>query len=77
MSERTVRGVLSDAQVRAAAVALNEAETTRKPCGILSIQHPQMQIEDAYAVQAAWMEIKERVGRTIKGHKIGLTSKAM
>src|SRR5690606_10040884 len=31
----------------------------------------------AYAVQAAWMELKRAAGRTVIGRKIGLTSKAM
>ncbi|SUG28875.1 2-oxo-hepta-3-ene-1,7-dioic acid hydratase [Salmonella enterica subsp. arizonae] len=34
-------------------------------------------IEDAYAVQREWVNIKIAEGRTLKGHKIGLTSKAM
>ena len=36
-----------------------------------------MTIEDAYAIQTAWIGIKRAEGRMIKGHKIGLTSKAM
>ncbi len=34
-------------------------------------------IEDAYAVQREWVRLKIAEGRTLKGHKIGLTSKAM
>lgn len=71
------RGALSEEQVRAAAQQLEDAERTRVPCRIMSLQFPQMQIEDAYAIQHAWMELKQRAGRKIKGHKIGLTSKAM
>jgi 2-oxo-hept-3-ene-1,7-dioate hydratase len=73
----TPRGALSEEQVRAAAQQLEDAERTRVPCRIMSLQFPQMQIEDAYAIQHAWMELKQRAGRKIKGHKIGLTSKAM
>jgi 2-oxo-hept-3-ene-1,7-dioate hydratase len=36
-----------------------------------------MTIDDAYAVQQAWTRIKLNEGRTIRGRKIGLTSKAM
>ena len=36
-----------------------------------------MTIADAYAIQKAWIDIKLAEGRTVKGHKIGLTSKAM
>ena len=38
---------------------------------------PASRIEDAYAIQKAWVEIKVAEGRVVKGHKIGLTSKAM
>jgi 2-oxo-hept-3-ene-1,7-dioate hydratase len=36
-----------------------------------------MTLDDAYAVQSAWVELKVAQGRKIRGHKIGLTSKAM
>ena len=36
-----------------------------------------MTIADAYAIQRAWIAMKLARGRTIKGHKIGLTSRAM
>jgi 2-oxo-hept-3-ene-1,7-dioate hydratase len=36
-----------------------------------------MTIEDAYAVQHAWLALKQSRGRVVKGHKIGLTSRAM
>ena len=36
-----------------------------------------MTLDDAYRIQAAWVAMKLAAGRTIKGHKIGLTSKAM
>ena len=36
-----------------------------------------MTIDDAYAVQKAWVALKTSAGRVVKGHKIGLTSKAM
>ena len=45
--------------------------------GRLSLDHPAITIDDAYAIQKAWIEIKLAEGRTVKGHKIGLTSKAM
>lgn len=60
-----------------AAERLEEAERTRVACRQFSLDYPDMTIDDAYAIQHAWMQLKLRNGRTIKGHKIGLTSKAM
>jgi 2-oxo-hept-3-ene-1,7-dioate hydratase len=60
-----------------AAERLEEAERTRVACRQFSLEHPGMTIDDAYAIQHAWMQLKLRNGRTVKGHKIGLTSKAM
>ncbi|VTU41278.1 2-keto-4-pentenoate hydratase [Variovorax sp. PBS-H4] len=66
----------ADTLVRAAE-RLEQAERTRVPCRQFSLDHPEMTIEDAYAIQHAWMRLKVDNGRFIKGHKIGLTSKAM
>jgi len=41
------------------------------------LEYPAITIEDAYAIQRSWVALKIREGRTVKGHKIGLTSKAM
>ena len=43
----------------------------------LTLRHPDMNIEDAYAVQHAWVERKIAAGRRVIGYKIGLTSRAM
>lgn len=63
--------------VRAAAERLETAERSRKPIRQLTLEHPGMTMDDAYAVQDAWMQIKLSGGRLIRGRKIGLTSKAM
>lgn len=68
---------LSAEALELAAVRLEQAERTRVPCRQLSLEHPGMTMDDAYAVQDAWMQLKMRNGRRILGHKIGLTSKAM
>lgn len=60
-----------------AAERLEQAQRTRVACRQFSLDYPDMTIEDAYAIQNAWMQLKLRNGRTVKGHKIGLTSKAM
>ena len=57
--------------------SLEEAEKSRNPVDIFSIAHPGITIDDAYAIQREWMRIKCAKGRTVVGHKIGLTSKAM
>lgn len=69
--------MLSNVQIEAAAAALEEAERTRVQTGLLSLQHPDMQMDDAYRVQSAWVKRKIAAGRKVVGWKIGLTSKAM
>ncbi|MGO4153202.1 2-oxo-hept-4-ene-1,7-dioate hydratase [Cupriavidus sp. YAF13] len=64
-------------QLKEAALRLEQAERTRTPCRQFSLDYPEMRIDDAYAIQHAWIALKQENGRTIKGHKIGLTSKAM
>lgn len=59
------------------AQALADAETRRRQIAIPTEQHPSMDLEDAYAVQGALVRLKLSAGRTIRGWKIGLTSKAM
>lgn len=56
---------------------LHEAERTRVPIRQPSLEHPDMSIEDAYAVQRALVKLKLAEGRVIRGRKIGLTSKVM
>jgi 2-oxo-hept-3-ene-1,7-dioate hydratase len=69
--------MLDEASVRDAARRLDESERARTQIRQLSIQHSSMTIDDAYAVQKGWMDLKIAAGCTVKGHKIGLTSKAM
>lgn len=69
--------MMSPEAVAAAANALDKAERTRVQIGLLSLQHPGMDMADAYAVQSAWVKRKLGDGRRIIGRKIGLTSKAM
>jgi 2-oxo-hept-3-ene-1,7-dioate hydratase len=57
--------------------ACHQAEKTRQRIRPPSVQYPGFTIEDAYAVQRRWVEIKLSEGNRIKGHKIGLTSRAM
>ena len=64
-------------QHRAAARDLFEAERTGVQIGLLSRRYPDMTLDDAYAVQAALIDMKREAGRTVLGWKIGLTSRAM
>src|SRR3569832_2947596 len=68
---------LSQDEIRSAAERLDRAEKTRKQIRQLSLDHPGITLDDAYAIQKAWVEMKIKQGRVAKGHKIGLTSKAM
>lgn len=68
---------LSREDIRAAAERLDRAEKTRTQIRQLSQEFPAITLDDAYAIQKAWIEIKVSAGRAVKGHKIGLTSKAM
>ena len=61
----------------AAASALFAAEQARQQIGLLSLRYPGMDMDDAYAVQSALVELKKAAGRQVIGWKIGLTSKAM
>src|SRR3569623_777889 len=68
---------LSNDDIRACAHRLHQAEKTRVQIRQLSQDFPDISIADAYAIQKAWVDIKIAEGRLVKGHKIGLTSKAM
>ena len=69
--------MLTQDDIRAAAKSLDEAERTRIQTGLLSLKHPGMTMDDAYAIQSAWVRGKLEGGRKVIGWKIGLTSKAM
>ncbi len=68
---------LSKDDIRLAAERLHQAERTRQQIRQISLDHPGITIDEAYAIQKAWVAIKVAEGRVVKGHKIGLTSKAM
>lgn len=63
--------------IRDAAAQLSRAEQSRVQIRQLSLQYPDITIKDAYAIQQTWVGMKIANGRTMRGHKIGLTSKAM
>ena len=69
--------MLGEDIIQKAALRLNDAEKKRQPVRQFSIEFPGMTIDDAYAIQRAWIKVKLAEGRILKGHKIGLTSKVM
>jgi 2-oxo-hept-3-ene-1,7-dioate hydratase len=69
--------MLDEATIAELAQRLHEAEEKKTYIRMFSIEHPNMTLEDAYAIQRAWTQIKLAKERVIKGHKIGLTSRAM
>ena len=68
---------LPDTAVAELARRLHEAEQTRVPIRQISLQYPEMTIEDSYAVQRELVRLKVAGGAIVRGRKIGLTSKVM
>ena len=64
-------------EIEAAAEALFSAEADGQQIGLLSLTHPGMMLDDAYAVQSALVARKRAAGGRSIGWKIGLTSRAM
>lgn len=69
--------MLNQSMIEVLARRLHEAERERCQIRQISLDHPDITIDDAYAIQREWVAMKLAEGRTLKGHKIGLTSKAM
>ena len=69
--------MLDQSLILQAAARLDQAERSREQVRQFSLDHPAITLEDAYAIQRAWVEQKIRDGRKLVGHKIGLTSRAM
>jgi 2-oxo-hept-3-ene-1,7-dioate hydratase len=59
------------------AAELDESEKSRVQVEHFSKRYPGMTIEDGYAISRAWVGMKIAEGRQVRGHKIGLTSRAM
>jgi len=60
-----------------AAIDLLQAERSGKQTGLLSLQYPDIGMDDAYAIQNQIYRAKLEQGRHVIGWKIGLTSRAM
>jgi 2-keto-4-pentenoate hydratase len=60
-----------------AADALWEAQAVRAPVPPLTESHPGIDVDDAYAIQLRNVARHLAAGRIVRGHKVGLTAKAM
>lgn len=69
--------MLSTDIIKQCAQRLHQAEKKRVQIRQISLDYPDIEIDDAYAIQSEWLKIKLDEGRSIIGHKIGLTSRAM
>lgn len=69
--------MLTQEQIHKEAERLHMAELNRKQQKATTLSYPDMTVEDAYAIQNQWMNIKRADGRKVAGYKIGLTSRAM
>ncbi len=69
--------MFSEALTAQLATELENSERTRVQVEHFSKRYPGMTLDAGYAVSRAWMKIKKAQGRTVIGHKIGLTSRAM
>ncbi len=69
--------MLNQDTINALALELQLARKTRTAVRHFSQRYPEMTVDDGYAVQRAWVAMELAAGRSIKGRKIGLTSRAM
>ena len=69
--------MLSEALVAELAHKLYAARKQRTQLRQFSRDYPHMTVEDGYAIQRRWVALEMADGRTIRGRKIGLTSRAM
>jgi 2-oxo-hept-3-ene-1,7-dioate hydratase len=59
------------------AAELDASEQSHVQVEHFSKRFPGMTVEDGYAISRAWVKMKTDRGRIARGHKIGLTSRAM
>jgi 2-oxo-hept-3-ene-1,7-dioate hydratase len=69
--------MISPEAAAAEARLLDQAEIDAAQMRQTTGEYPELTIDDAYAIQAAWQDIKLARGEVLVGHKIGLTSRAM
>ncbi|RLE17512.1 MAG: 2-oxo-hepta-3-ene-1,7-dioic acid hydratase, partial [Actinobacteria bacterium] len=68
---------LSANQISELAASHEEARRSAAAIDPVTRKYPGATLDDAYAIQAAWVALQVANGADIRGHKIGLTSRAM
>lgn len=68
---------LSPHEIESIVADHEQARRTVTPIDPVTRRHPEMTLDDAYAIQAAWIDLQIAEGATVRGHKVGLTSRAM
>ena len=63
--------------IESLAIALHESQRSGQQIRHISSRYPEVTLEDSYSIQRAWLQLRLAEGRIVKGHKIGLTSRAM
>lgn len=69
--------MVSDTIIRGLADQLWQADRTAVPIAPLTDQHPDLVIEDAYAIQSHNIQRRVTAGSQMCGRKVGLTSRPM
>jgi 2-keto-4-pentenoate hydratase len=69
--------MLTDTERASVAQALRHAEINREPIAPLAETWPQIDVVDAYKIQQANVAVRTDAGAMIRGHKVGLSSRAM
>jgi len=69
--------MLAPELIRQLAAELHESEKSRVQVEHFSKRFPEMTVPDGYAIARQWVKDKIAAGRVARGHKIGLTSRAM
>jgi len=68
---------LTDVEIAGIAAAHERARVEVAPIDPPSRSRPDMTLDDAYAIQHAWIDLQVNRGAVVRGRKIGLTSRAM
>lgn len=69
--------MLNTEQLAAAAFALWNADVTKQVIAPLTETYPEIDVVDAYEVQLANIRKRLEAGAVVRGHKVGLSAKAM